>query len=100
MTLTIRPVTSTELDRFVPELIELLVETVNHGVPLGFLPPITEVEALQYWQDLKRELDSGHRLLLVALDDGRVVGSGQLAHSTVRNAYHRSEVQKLFVDSR
>lgn len=101
MPVSILPVAASELPRYLPELTALLVATVNDvGVPLGFLPPITETQARQYWVNLQRELEGPNRTLLVALDEGRVVGSGQLALSTVANAYHRAEIQKLFVDAK
>lgn len=99
MSLIVRSVSPVELDPLIPELTVLLRETVNTDVPLGFLAPISDEEAWNYWRGLRNELGSGHRLLLVATDDGRVVGSGQLAWSGVPNGHHRCEIQKLFVDS-
>ena len=43
------------------------------------------------------ELRSGARVLLVARDGDRIVGSGQLAFAQSPNSRHRAEVQKLFV---
>lgn len=100
MSLTIHAVLHNDLEQFLPELTELLLDTVNHGVPLGFLPPIPVEEARHYWLSLKDQLRSGGRLLLVATEDGRVVGSGQLAYPTVPNGRHRCELQKLFVNTR
>jgi ribosomal protein S18 acetylase RimI-like enzyme len=99
MSVTIRAVSHTDLEQYLPELTSLLLDTVNHGVPLGFLPPIPVQEATQYWLSLKGDLRSGSRLLLIATDEGKLVGSGQLWYTTVPNGRHRCEVQKLFVNS-
>lgn len=99
MSVTIRPVLYTELDQLLPELTNLLLDTVNNGVPLGFIPPIGADEARQYWLSIRNDLRSGGRTLLIASDEGQVVGSGQLAYTTVPNGRHRCEVQKLFVNT-
>ena len=93
----IRSVTALEMVGILPDLVELFVETVNNGSPLGFLAPITHTTARSYWVSLIPELEAGSRLLLVAFDGETVVGSGQLALSQRHNSPHRAELQKLFV---
>jgi len=93
----IRSVTALEMVGILPDLVELFVETVNNGSPLGFLAPITHTTARSYWVSLIPELEAGSRLLLVAFDGDTVVGSGQLALSQRHNSPHRGELQKLFV---
>lgn len=80
-----------------PELIELLQDAVNSGASLGFLPPLTEATALAYWHGVIPDLAQQTRLLLVARQDGRIVGMVQLELATRPNALHRAEVQKLCV---
>jgi acetyltransferase len=86
-----------EAEHILPELIELLRDTVDSGASVGFIPPLSEDEARQYWQGVFRNLAQGAHILLVAREDGRVVGSVQLELATKANALHRAEVQKLFV---
>jgi len=93
----VRAVTGLEMVGILPELVELFVETVNNGSPLGFLAPITHTTARSYWVSLIPELEAGSRLLLIAFDGDTVVGSGQLALSQRHNSPHRAELQKLFV---
>jgi acetyltransferase len=94
----IRTISATELDDIVPELAELLRDTVNTGGPsLGFLPPVSAAAGCAYWRSLRPELQSGSRLLLVAFARGRVIGSGQLELPHWPNAPHRAELQKLLV---
>jgi acetyltransferase len=86
-----------EEEGILPELIELLKDTVESGASVGFIPPLGEGEARQYWQGVFRNVKQGTHILLVAREDGRVVGSVQLELATKANALHRAEVQKLFV---
>ena len=100
MTVRIRNITSRELLRLLPELAEVLVDTVNAGSPLGFVSPLGHAEARDYWQALAPELDRGSRVLLAACERASIAGVGQLALSPWPNARHRAEVQKLLVARR
>lgn len=80
-----------------PQLIHLLQDTVAGGASIGFLPPLTAEDAQQYWMTVFQQVAQGTCVLLVARDEGRIVGSVQLALATKPNARHRAEVQKLFV---
>jgi len=97
MTIHIRPVPPTELEWTAPMLTSLLYQAVNGGSPLGFLPPLSALEAHNYWLSLAPELQSGTRLLLVAFTRQGPAGSAQLVLSTTPNGRHRAEIQKLFV---
>lgn len=84
-----------------PELIALLQDSVNGGASLGFLPPISNETAEEYWLETFDEVGQGRRILLVSREaEGAVTGSVQLALATKQNAQHRAEVQKLFVQRR
>jgi ribosomal protein S18 acetylase RimI-like enzyme len=54
-------------------------------------------QALEYWDGLETDLQSGSRLLLIALIDDHVAGAVQLALCTKKNGMHRAEVEKLMV---
>lgn len=86
-----------EAQNVLPELIALLHDAVASEASIGFLPPLREEEARQFWSDNFQEVAQGTRIILVARDAGRVVGSVQLALATKPNALHRAEVQKLLV---
>lgn len=98
-TIVIRPVLAAELQKVLAELIALLIDTVDGGHSMGFLPPLTRAKARRYWLSLRPELQAGSRLLLVASCDGRIIGTGQLALSPWSNSQHRGELQKVFVAS-
>ncbi|WP_126581190.1 GNAT family N-acetyltransferase [Tengunoibacter tsumagoiensis] len=51
----------------------------------------------QYWRTVFQAVAQRECFLLVAREDGKVVGSVQLGLATRANALHRAEVQKLFV---
>ena len=97
MRITIRSVSADELPSFVATLVQLLIETVDDGASLGFLPPVIPSDAQDYWMSLCPELRAGKRVVLGAFSDGQIVGSGQLALPSLPNAIHRAELQKLFV---
>ena len=94
---TIERVRPEEEQTVLPELISLLQDTVASGASVGFLPPLSEEDAHQYWRGVFQEVASGTCVLLVARHAGRIVGSVQLALATKPNGLHRAEVQKLFV---
>ena len=77
----------------------LLRSCVHGGASLGFLAPLPDSEAVDYWSDLAPQIQSGSRTVLVAREgtDGRIVGSGQLAFESKRNGRHRAEVCKVMV---
>ncbi|MEP6494129.1 MAG: GNAT family N-acetyltransferase, partial [bacterium] len=97
MSIHIRPISSTELRALAHELADVMREVVDGGASLGFLTPLTPDELPAYWLSLIPEVQDGTRLVLVAFDGDRVVGSGQLKLASFPNAKHRAEVHKLFV---
>ncbi len=82
-----------------PQLIDLLRDSVDGGASVGFLPPLEEAIASRFWLSIIGEVAEGARLLLVATVSGRVVGSVQLGLASRPNSLHRAEVQKLLVHS-
>lgn len=89
----------TELDEVCEGLVELLRDSVTGGASVGFLPPISDAEATDYWRSVEDELPGGNRRLLVATIEGRLVGAVQLALCAKINGMHRAEVEKLMVHS-
>lgn len=83
-------------DRFA--LIELLIDAVDGGAAVGFVPPVSEGEAGAFWD--KAVADINHRSILVARDDvGRILGTAQLMPSSWPSMLHRAEITKLLVHS-
>jgi GNAT superfamily N-acetyltransferase len=95
----IKTLSPRELEAAAPTLVELLQESVDGGGALGFHAPLAAADARDYWLALRSELESGSRVLLAAFENGRIVGSGQLALAPWRNARHRATIEKVFVSA-
>jgi GNAT superfamily N-acetyltransferase len=93
----IRAISHTGLDHALPELAVLLRDVVNDTGGFGFLPPIADDEALNYWLSLRAELRAGSRILLAAYEGDRIVGTAQLAFPARPNARHRAAINKMLV---
>jgi ribosomal protein S18 acetylase RimI-like enzyme len=73
---------------------------VASGASVGFLPPLAEREAADYWRSVELAIATPDRILLVAQQAGTLLGSVQLDLATRANALHRAEVMKLMVHTR
>jgi ribosomal protein S18 acetylase RimI-like enzyme len=75
----------------IDELSELLIQIVEDGASIGFLPPLKHSEAIKYWENaLNPEV-----ILFVAKINNQIVGSVQLHLCTKQNGSHRAEIAKL-----
>lgn len=93
--------TADEAVALLPALRELLQDAVASGASVGFLPPLADAEADEYWAGVIAALRAGSRALLVARDDaGALTGTVQLDLPTRANGRHRAEVAKLLVHRR
>lgn len=101
MSITIERFNADQLESHLPEFIDLLCDVVNNGGSVNFLAPLPPEDAERFWQNVAEELRRHDmRIVLAAVENGRVVGSVQLARATQPNGrQHRAEVQKLFVHS-
>jgi acetyltransferase len=95
----IKTLSPRELDTNLSTFVELLQESVDGGGALGFHAPLAADEARDYWLALRSEIEAGTRVLLAASENGRIVGSGQLALAPWRNARHRASIEKVFVSA-
>jgi ribosomal protein S18 acetylase RimI-like enzyme len=79
-------------------LIALLQDVVDDGASVGFLPPLSAVEAGEYWDGVFDAVDGGARLLWIARTPGEgLVGTVQLDLEKRANGNHRAELIKLMV---
>lgn len=92
--------TPEQAENHIHQLAELLIDAVESGASVGFMPPLAEAEALNYWRNVIEALRDKRRVLLAALDGGVVQGSVQLDLETRANGTHRAEAMKLFVRRR
>ena len=80
------------------ELVDILVDCVDGGASVGFLPPLARAEAAGYWRSVAEAIADGSRVLLVAGPTGApATGTVQLDLCTRANGLHRAEVVRLLV---
>ena len=89
-----------EAENLLSSLSELLIDCVASGASIGFLPPLSQTTAENYWKSIVEDLNSGERVLLVAQKDTEILGAVQLELATKENAKHRAEIQKLMVHTK
>ncbi|MBC8098596.1 MAG: GNAT family N-acetyltransferase [Armatimonadetes bacterium] len=88
---------SDEASVALPELMALLRDAVEGGASVGFVLPLSDAALAAYWQDVLVSMAAGKHRLVVARQQGRIIGTVQLAFGQKMNAAHRAEVQKLLV---
>ena len=83
------------------ELADILVDCVEDGASVGFLPPLSRADALAYWESVAGAAAAGSRVVVIACaPGGRADGSVQLDLATRANGLHRAEVVRLLVHRR
>ncbi|PFE92827.1 GNAT family N-acetyltransferase [Bacillus thuringiensis] len=92
--LQITEVTSIDA-KMLDDLADLLIDVVDDGASIGFLPPLSREEAKEYWESV---LVSGVILWAAKFED-KLCGTVQLHLSLKENGTHRAEVAKLMVDT-
>lgn len=99
MSVTISRVNSDEAVNLLPDLTEILRDAVDRGASIGFMPPLSIPEAETYWREIIDLVCTPYRILVIAREDGRIVGTVQLNLEARANGRHRAEVMKLIVHS-
>ena len=98
--LVIIRLTPEQAEKYIHELIELLMDAVDSGASVGFMPPLSEAEVSEYWRGVIDALREKRRVLLAVLEGNAVQGSVQLDLEMRANGTHRAEAMKLFVHRR
>jgi len=81
-------------------LAELLMDCVEGGASVSFMSPLSPEHALAFW---RRAIDSaakGERVLLVAEDEGGILGTVQVVLDQPENQPHRADISKMLVHRR
>ena len=79
----------------------LLVDAVDSGASVGFLPPVADADAARYWSGLQAAVERGEeRVFGVRGEDGTLDGCVVLALAPFPNQTHRADVKKLLVHRR
>jgi acetyltransferase len=95
--ITIEHIIPESINKIIPSLTALLQNAVDHGASIGFLSPLSDQEALDYWNEVAKVIEDPHRILLIAKADHEVVGTVQLDLASRANGSHRAEIIKLMV---
>ena len=94
---SIRRLDVLEAEARLDELAALLVDVVQGGASVSFMPPFGHDAALTFWRRQLPALAAGEVVLFVALVEGMVRGTVLLQLNTPPNQPHRAEVAKLLV---
>jgi GNAT superfamily N-acetyltransferase len=97
---TVRRLGPSDAAACVPALAEVLIDCVEGGASVSFMSPMTDEKATRFWQAVAEGVARGERALLVAEDDGRIVGTVQLVLALPENQPHRADVAKMLVHRR
>lgn len=97
MTPTIRALTLADAEARREQLIDLLVDAVESGASVNFVWPMTREKSINWWAGALQSHARGERVILVAEEAGRVLGSVQLMFPGQENQAHRGDIGKLLV---
>lgn len=95
--LTVKQITPSTITTAIPQLASLLQDAVASGASIGFLLPLSQEEALGYWQEVAKAIEGPNRILLAAQTDHEIAGTVQLDLASRANGSHRAEIAKLMV---
>lgn len=78
-------------------LADVLVDCVEGGASVGFMLPMTRAKALAFWRKVADSAAREERILIVAEEGGRIVGTVQVVLDLPENQPHRADVAKMQV---
>jgi GNAT superfamily N-acetyltransferase len=78
-------------------LVALLRDVVHAGASIGFMDPLSRDRAGTFWRGVAEGITRRERALLVAEDDGGLVGTVQLVLAQPDNQPHRADLAKMMV---
>jgi GNAT superfamily N-acetyltransferase len=78
-------------------LADILIDCVEGGASVSFMLPMTRGKALHFWRKVADSAVREERVLLVAEDAGRIVGTVQVIFDMPENQPHRGDVAKMLV---
>jgi GNAT superfamily N-acetyltransferase len=99
-TITIRSLDADETRERIDQLADVLLDCVEGGASVSFMLPMACATALDFWRKVADGVARGERTLLVAEDEGDIVGTVQLITDMPENQPHRADVAKLLVHRR
>lgn len=85
----------TSINSDLHKLSNLLINIVQDGASIGFLPPLNREDAISYWINV---LSTDVTLFIAKLDD-EIAGTVQLHYCMKPNGTHRAEICKLMTNT-
>ncbi|HUR87987.1 MAG TPA: GNAT family N-acetyltransferase [Ramlibacter sp.] len=86
---------ATEAD--IEGLCDVLVDCVEGGASIGFILPMTRDKAQRFWRKVADSAAREERVLFVAEEGDRIVGTVQVVFDLPENQPHRGDVAKMQV---
>ena len=96
------PITSLSRDEAlaaVPQLGEVLIDCVDRGASVSFLPPLERERAAAFWESVANSIATEGTILLVARVGDRIAGTVQVQPAASPNQPHRADIAKILVHS-
>jgi GNAT superfamily N-acetyltransferase len=93
----IRRLSASETRHYVGDLAGVLVDCVEGGASVSFMPPFGQSEAEAFYSRVAVGIETGERILLAAFILGKLVGTVQILTVMPPNQPHRAEISKLLV---
>ena len=81
----------------IPALAEVLLDAIASGASVNFMSDFTRLQAEQFFSKC---LSDPLRVVIAAIEDGKLEGTAQLIFDTPPNQPHRAELQKMLVHRR
>jgi GNAT superfamily N-acetyltransferase len=78
-------------------LCDVLVDCVEGGASVSFMLPMTREKAMEFWRGVTESAARGERVLLVAEEGGRILGTVQVVQAQPENQPHRADIAKMLV---
>jgi len=78
----------------------VLLDCVEGGASVSFMPPLTRERAMTFWRQVAAGVAAGERALLVAEDIEGLCGTVQLVLQQPENQPHRADLAKMLVHRR
>ena len=95
----IRVLAADEAEARLGDLGAILADAVAHGASVNFVAGFTQADGEAFWASMLAGLATGERVLLVAEQEGRLVGTVMVIFAQQPNAPHRAEIGKMLVHS-
>src|ERR1700722_1917846 len=87
-------------DATILELAHLLIACVEGDASVGFMRPLSLDKAFAFWRGVADGVKHQQRALILAEEDGRIIGTVQLLLNLPENQPHRADLSKMLVHPR